>query len=184
MAQRAVGGLTQDRVHRSWLFAEHFGLEHGFDRYPLLRGHLTGSRDGKAVAPFLGTITGYDGRATDWHLGPLTFALAYCDHVVIYRFAPRGQFLTDCEIHLARERKRRGGKGLPPREPAWLWDVTDRIADKTIIERNQAGVDSRYYVPGPLSPPMEYFTQQFLDWYIRRNAAQYHRRIARSAARG
>ena len=165
MAKAPSVGLTQDRVHRSWLFAEHFGLEHGFDRYPLLRGHMTGSRDGKTVAPFLGTITGYDGGATDWHLGPLTFALAYCDHVVVYRFAPRGQYLTDCEITWLVNGNAVEGRDYDLAELVWLWDVTT-VADKTIIERNQAGVDSRYYVPGPLSPPMEYFTQQFLDWYI------------------
>jgi Rieske 2Fe-2S family protein len=69
MAKAPSVGLTQDRVHRSWLFAEQFGLEHCFDRYPLLRGHVTGSRDGKPVAPLLGTITGYDGGATDWNFG-------------------------------------------------------------------------------------------------------------------
>jgi len=47
----------------------------------------------------------------------------------------------------------------------WLWDVTT-VADKTIIERNQAGVDSRFYEPGPLSQSMESFTQEFLDWYV------------------
>jgi len=46
----------------------------------------------------------------------------------------------------------------------WLWDVTT-VADKTIIERNQAGVDSRFYVPGPLSS-MEDFTRRFLEWYV------------------
>jgi Rieske 2Fe-2S family protein len=46
----------------------------------------------------------------------------------------------------------------------WLWDVTT-IADKQIIERNQAGVDSRWYEPGPLSP-MEHFTGRFLAWYV------------------
>jgi Rieske 2Fe-2S family protein len=165
MAKAPSVGLTQDRVHRSWLFAEQFGLEHGFDRYPLLRGHLTGSRDGKAVAPLLGSITGYDGGATDWHLGPLTFALAYCDHVVVYRFAPRAQFLTDCEITWLVNGKAEEGRDYSLADLTWLWDVTT-LADKVIIERNQAGVDSRYYVPGPLSPPMEYFTQQFLDWYV------------------
>ena len=73
-------------------------LERGFDRYPLLRGHQTGSRDGEPVAPLLGTHQGYDGGATDLHLGPMTFGLAYCDHVVLYRFTPRGLRSTDCEI--------------------------------------------------------------------------------------
>ena len=98
MARAPEVGLTQHVIRRSWLKAPSFGLEYGFDRYPLLRGQQSGSRDGKAIAPLLGTITGYDGGTTDLHLGPMTFALAYCDHVVIYRFAPRGQYLTDCEI--------------------------------------------------------------------------------------
>jgi Rieske 2Fe-2S family protein len=158
-------GLTQHTIRRSWLHAPAFGLEYGFDRYPLLRGQVTGSRDGKPVAPLLGSITGYDGGATDLHLGPLTFALAYCDHVVVYRFAPRGLRLTDCEITWLVNGAAAEGRDYRLEDLAWLWDVTT-IADKEIIERNQAGVDSRYYLPGPLSPAMETFTQEFLDWYV------------------
>ena len=50
-------------------------------------------------------------------------------------------------------------------------DLRDRvaadiaIADKAIIERNQQGVNSRYYVPGPLST-MENYTWKFLSWYL------------------
>ena len=113
----------------------------------------------------LGSITGYDGGATDFHLGPLTFALAYCDHVVVYRFAPRGLRLTDCEITWLVNEAAVEDRDYRLEDLVWLWDVTT-IADKEIIERNQAGVDSRYYVPGPLSPAMETFTQQFLDWYV------------------
>ncbi len=158
-------GLSQDTIRRSWLRAPAFGLEHCFDRYPLLRGQQTGSRDGKPVAPLLGTITGYDGGTTDVHLGPLTFALAYCDHVVIYRFAPRGQYLTDCDITWLVNESAVEGKDYRLADLVWLWDVTT-IADKRIIERNQAGVDSRFYVPGPLSAVMETFTQDFIDWYV------------------
>jgi Rieske 2Fe-2S family protein len=46
----------------------------------------------------------------------------------------------------------------------WLWDVTTE-ADRIIIERNQQGVNSRYYVPGPLSA-WEDYTWKFLSWYI------------------
>jgi phenylpropionate dioxygenase-like ring-hydroxylating dioxygenase large terminal subunit len=165
MAKASAVGLRGDVIRRSWLNAPAFGLEHGFDRYPLLRGQLTGSRDGCPVAPLLGSITGYDGGTTDLHLGPLTFALAYCDHVVVYRFAPRGQLLTDCEITWLVNGQAVEGKDYSLADLTWLWDVTT-IADKEIIERNQAGVNSRYYVPGPLSEVMETFTQEFLDWYV------------------
>jgi Rieske 2Fe-2S family protein len=56
------------------------------------------------------------------------------------------------------------GKDYDRASLTWLWDVTT-LADKQIIERNQAGVDSRFYVPGPLSP-MEDFTRRFLEWYV------------------
>jgi Rieske 2Fe-2S family protein len=158
-------GLTQDTIRRSWLKSPAFGVEHSFDRYPLLRGQQTGSRDGRSLAPLLGTITGYDGGTTDLHLGPMTFALAYCDHVVVYRFAPRGQFLTDCEITWLVNESAVEGRDYRLADLVWLWDVTT-IADKRIIERNQAGIDSRFYAPGPLSPVMETFTQEFMDWVV------------------
>jgi Rieske 2Fe-2S family protein len=94
----------------------------------------------------------------------MTFGLAYCDHVVLYRFTPRGQYLTDCEITWLVNETAVEGKDYRLADLIWLWDVTT-IADKRIIERNQAGVDSRFYQPGPLSP-MEAFTQEFLNWYV------------------
>lgn len=157
-------GLTRDAVHRCWLDSDAFGAERGFERYPLLRGHQTGSRDGRPVAPLLGDIKGYDGGATDLQLGPMTFGLAYCDHVVLYRFTPRALRSTDCEITWLVNETAVEGRDYDRASLTWLWDVTT-LADKEIIERNQAGVDSRYFVPGPLSP-MEAFTRQFLNWYV------------------
>src|SRR5262245_28027134 len=164
MARAPEAGLTQHEVRRDWLNAKALGVDCGFDRYALLRGHQTGSRDGKRVAPFLGAIKAYDGGATDLQLGPMTFGLAYCDHVVLYRFTPRGVRNTDCEITWLVNESAVEGKDYVLSELTWLWDVTT-IADKEIIERNQLGVDSRFYEPGPLSP-MEDFTLRFLQWYV------------------
>jgi Rieske 2Fe-2S family protein len=157
-------GLTRDAVHRCWLDSDAFGAERGFERYPLLRDHHTGSRDGRPVAPLLGDIKGYDGGATDLQLGPMTFGLAYCDHVILYRFTPRGLRSTDCEITWLVNESAVEGRDYDRASLTWLWNVTT-LADKEIIERNQAGVDSRYFVPGPLAP-MEAFTRQFLNWYV------------------
>lgn len=157
-------GLSRRDARHSWLEAGVLGTDRDFERYPLLRGHLTGSRDGKPVAPLMGSITGYDGGATDLHLGPMTFGLAYCDHIVLYRFTPRGMRLTDCEITWLVNGPAVEGKDYDLAELIWLWDVTT-IADKQIIERNQRGVESRYYEPGPLSP-MEEFTHRFMEWYV------------------
>lgn len=164
LARAPEAGLTQHEVRKSWLASGAFGTDRGFERYPLLRGHQTGSRDGSPVAPLLGTIKAYDGGATDLHFGPMTFGLAYCDHVVLYRFTPRGLRNTDCEITWLVNESAIEGKDYDRASLTWLWDVTT-LADKQIIERNQAGVDSRFYEPGPLSP-MEDFTRRFLEWYV------------------
>jgi len=164
MARAEAVGLTRHEVRRSWLEAGGLGIERSFERYPLLRGHLTGSRDGQPLAPLLGTLRGFDGGATDLHLGPVTFGLAYCDHVVLYRFTPRAHHVTDCEITWLVNENAEEGKDYSLAELTWLWDVTT-IADKMIIERNQAGVDSRFYAPGPLSQ-MEDFTRSFIQWYV------------------
>jgi Rieske 2Fe-2S family protein len=164
MERAAAAGFTRHEVRHSWLDAGALGVDRGFERYPLLRGHRTGSRDGGPVAPLLGTIKAYDGGATDLHLGPMTFGLAYCDHIVLYRFTPRGVHSTDCEITWLVNESAQEGKDYDRATLTWLWDVTT-LADKQIIERNQAGVDSRFYEPGPLSP-MEDFTQRFLQWYV------------------
>jgi Rieske 2Fe-2S family protein len=83
---------------RSWLDSGPLGVDRGFDRYPLLRGHVTAAATGSASRRCSARSRGYDGGATDLHLGPLAFGLAYCDHVVVYRFAPRSIRQTDCEI--------------------------------------------------------------------------------------
>lgn len=157
-------GMTGGQTRHSWLDAGVLGTDRDFERYPLMRGHLTGSRDGKPVAPLMGSISGYDGGATDLHIGPMTFGLAYADHVVLYRFTPRGIRNTDCEITWLVNGSAVEGKDYQLADLVWLWDVTT-IADQQIIERNQKGVDSRYYEPGPLSP-MEDFTHRFLEWYV------------------
>lgn len=164
MARALAAGLTQHDIKNSWLASGTFGTDRGFERYALLRGHQTGSRDGKPLAPLMGSIKAFDGGATDLHFGPMTFGLAYCDHVVLYRFMPRGLRDTDCEITWLVNESAVEGRDYDRAQLTWLWDITT-IADKQIIERNQAGVDSRFYEPGPLSP-MEDFTRRFLQWYV------------------
>jgi Rieske 2Fe-2S family protein len=164
MARAGACGLSDRMVNHLYLDAPAFGADFGYDRYPLIRDHLTGSEDGKPVAPLLGSIRDYDGGATDLQIGPVLFGLMYCDHVVLYRFTPRGVDAADCDITWLVRGDAEEGRDYDRDRLTWLWDVTTH-ADKAIIERNQQGVNSRYYVPGPLSP-MENYTWKFLSWYL------------------
>ena len=164
MARAGVCGLSDREVNEIFLQAPAFGADFAFERYALIREHLTGSEDGKPLAPLLGDIKEFDGGATDLQVGPVTFALIYCDHAVIYRFTPLSLDTADCDITWLVRGDAQEGVDYDKEKLTWLWDVTTH-ADKTIIERNQRGVNSRYYVPGPLSK-MEDYTWKFLSWYL------------------
>ena len=164
LGNAAACGLGTDFVNRTYLDAPEFGADFAYERYALIRGHVTGSEDGKPVAPLLGGIRDYDGGATDLQVGPVTYALMYCDHVVIYRFTPLSFGRSECDITWLVNGDAVEGRDYDRDKLTWLWDITTH-ADKAIIERNQQGVNSRFYQPGPLST-MEDYTWNFLAWYL------------------
>lgn len=131
----------------------------------LLPGSESGSRHGGRVAPPMGEGGARDdGLVVFGELGFLSACLAYPDHGVIYRFTPKGPLATDMEVLWLVAGEAEEGRDYDPETLAWLWDVTS-LADKTIIERNQAGVRSRAYEPGPFSL-MEPGTQQYVERYV------------------
>jgi Rieske 2Fe-2S family protein len=140
------------------------GCEVYYRRYPLYPGYLTGSESGEPLAPLLGNLSGFDGGATDIQIGVLNSFLAYSDHVVGYRFIPRGLQQTDIQtVWMVR------GDAEPVRDYnldalTWLWHVTT-LDDERIIRHNQAGVNSDHYQPGPLST-MEWGIVDFHHTYL------------------
>jgi phenylpropionate dioxygenase-like ring-hydroxylating dioxygenase large terminal subunit len=164
MSRAAACGLSERSVNCVYLDEQGFGTGYAFERYPMWRGHITGSEDGRPVAPLLGEIKDYDGGTTDFQVGPVTFALAYCDHVVIYRFTPVSLEQSECDITWLVNADAEEGKDYDKARLTWLWDVTT-LADKRIIENNADGVKSRFYEPGPYSD-MEDYTWKFMTWYL------------------
>ena len=166
IAQRApLAGISTDPV--SLPQTDEHAITHApyhYDRYALFDGYLTGSQDGQPVAPLLGDVKQYDGGASNVQLGNLTYLLIYADHVVLYRFTPRGVNLTDADL-VWLVRSDASDTDYDLKRMTWLWNVTT-VADKEIIERNQNGVLSRYYRPGPYAP-MEIYTINFIKWYLR-----------------
>ena len=157
-------GLSSRLCSKAWNKGVPLGTERYVDRYPLLKGHVTGSRDGQPLAPLLGSVRDYDGGATEFQAGPVSYGLVYCDHIVLYRFTPIDTDTTDCEISWLVRDSAVDGRDYSVQDLIWMWDVTT-IADKKIIQDNARGVESRFYEPGPFTP-MEYYTQQFTEWYL------------------
>jgi Rieske 2Fe-2S family protein len=138
---------------------------YAYSRTALFEGYLTGSKEGKPVAPLLGKLTDYDGGASDFNLGPFTYLLAYSDHIVCYVFTPVDLDNSKCDIYWLVRADAEDGTDYDVDELTWLWDITTE-ADKTIIVNNSKGVHSRFYKPGPFSE-MEDLERSYLEWILR-----------------
>jgi phenylpropionate dioxygenase-like ring-hydroxylating dioxygenase large terminal subunit len=133
-------------------------------RSALTRGAVTGSEDGKPLAPLMGSFPDYDGGVTFFDIGLTNNFLAYPDHGLMYRFVPRSVERTDMEVLWLVRADAREGIDYDLARLTWLWKVTS-VADKRIIELNQKGIRSRYYQAGPYAP-MEQHTARVVDWLL------------------
>ena len=143
-----------------------FGACSYTSRYALYEGFKTGSRDGQPVAPLMGNMQGYDGGAGDFQMGPLTFMLNYQDHCVLYRFIPRNLTETDMEVVWYVNGDAVEGVDYEVEKVTWLWHHTS-LEDEYIILRNNEGVNSRFFEPGPYHPEYEATLMEFISWYLK-----------------
>ncbi|AZV80969.1 aromatic ring-hydroxylating dioxygenase subunit alpha (plasmid) [Parasedimentitalea marina] len=158
-------GVPTDFIDRIAINRQPGSPEYAYNRYSLFEGFATGSEDGKPLAPLLGHLKGYDSGASDLYVGILNPMLIYCDHLVIYRFIPVDKDNSIQEILWLVREDAVAGDDYDLDRLAWLWNVTTE-SDKTIIEKNQEGVNSRFYEPGPFVE-METYTKRFVDSYLR-----------------
>ena len=133
-------------------------------RSALLENHATASPDGALLAPLMGQFRQTDGSSTYFDVGPISDFLAYPDYGVVYRFIPRTVNCTEMEVLWLVDAKAVPGRDYDVARLSWLWQITS-VEDKQIIERNQLGVNSRYYEPGPYSL-QESYARRFVEWYL------------------
>ena len=157
-------GLRKIEIDRVDTDAPPGEMGYGYSRTAMFDGYESGSRDGKGLAPLLGTITGYDGGASDFNFGGFQFLLAYSDHVVAYVFTPVDADNCRCDIYWLVRGDAVEGKDYDVDALTWLWDVTTE-SDKQIIVNNYRGVRSRYYRPGPFSS-MEHDERRWIEWVL------------------
>ena len=158
-------GLKNIEIFRYDEDAPEGEMGYQYSRTALFEGYLTGSKDGKPVAPLLGNLTDYDGGGSDFAFGPFSFLLVYSDHAVAYVFTPVDHLNCKCDIYWMVRADAEEGRDYNVDELTWLWDVTTH-ADKTIIVNNWKGVQSRYYEPGPFSG-QERLERSWVEWVLR-----------------
>ena len=160
-----VAGIAEE-YYGYYNDATAFGACSYTSRYALYEGFKTGSRDGQPVAPLMGNMQGYDGGAGDAQMGPLTFMLNYPDHCVLYRFIPRNLTETDMEVVWYVNGDAVEGVDYEVEKVTWLWHHTS-LEDEYIILRNNEGVNSRFFEPGPYHPEYEATLMEFISWYLK-----------------
>jgi len=160
-----VAGIAEE-YYGYYNDATAFGACSYTSRYALYEDFKTGSRDGQPVAPLMGNMQGYDGGAGDFQMGPLTFMLNYPDHCVLYRFIPRNLTETDMEVVWYVNGDAVEGVDYEVEKVTWLWHHTS-LEDEYIILRNNEGVNSRFFEPGPYHPEYEATLMEFISWYLK-----------------
>jgi phenylpropionate dioxygenase-like ring-hydroxylating dioxygenase large terminal subunit len=153
-------------VRDQWALKARAGQEADYcARYAMWTDVVTGSEDGRPVAPLMGDFTEYDGGTTFVYAGPVNFFIAYTDHGAIFRYTAKSVSETELHVTWLVRDDAREGMDYDRDKVTWLWRVTCE-ADKRIIEQNQLGTSSRYYEPGPYALPIEDSTRRFTEWYL------------------
>jgi Rieske 2Fe-2S family protein len=143
------------------------GLEyHMCIRTPLTPGYQTATRDGKPVAPLLGTLSRFDGGETFIEIGPYSYVFGYGDHLVLFRIVPHSALTAEMELTwLVSADSEVLGNDAALKDIKWLWHTTTE-QDVGLIAQNSLGVSSHFYAPGPYSDG-EIALTRWADWYVK-----------------
>jgi Rieske 2Fe-2S family protein len=133
-------------------------------RLPLKEGFTTESLDGGLTAPIMGDLT--DPRTGSLRLItlPNLWAHANSDYAMTTRLLPLDPGRTQVDVCFLVRGDAVEGVDYDPERVAHVWKATSE-EDWQLCENNYAGIKSRAYEPGPLSPLTESSVDQFAGWY-------------------
>ena len=113
----------------------------------------------------MGQYKEYDNGLTVVYVSPMNHLLGYGDYGAIFRYTPKSVNETELKVIWLVRKDAVEGKDYNLDDLTWMWKVT-AAADKRIVHENQAGVSSRFYVPGPYALPIEEKTVRLTEWYL------------------
>jgi Rieske 2Fe-2S family protein len=87
------------------------------------------------------------------------------DHAVSTRLAPAGPQKTLVQVQWLVHEDATEGKDYTLDALLPFWDLTSE-QDWDLCEKNQAGVSSSAFTPGPYSTKREYNVIRYTDWYL------------------
>ena len=146
-----------DADHNIWFSA---------NRTPLAAGWVSESMDGKQVAPIMGDYSGPSVGTLRVRALPNFWNHSSCDHGVSTRLLPAGPQQTAVRVYWLVEEKAVEGRDYELSKLLPFWQLTSE-QDWLICERQQKGVCSSAYTPGPYSTFKEYNVESFVRWYLK-----------------
>ena len=136
------------------------------NRTALVDGWVSEPMDGKQVAPLMGDYRQADVGTLRMRTLPNFWNHSSCDHGVSTRLLPAGPQRTAIRVWWLVEEKAVEGRDYQLEKLMPFWQLTSE-QDWQICERQQRGVNSSAYVPGPYSTFKEYNVDSFVRWYLK-----------------
>jgi len=122
--------------------------------------------DGKQVAPLMGDYVQPDVGTLRVRALPNFWNHSSCDHGVSTRLLPAGPQQTAIRVYWLVDEKAIAGRDYDLSKLMPFWQLTSE-QDWQICERQQRGVNSSAYAPGPYSRFKEYNVESFVGWYLK-----------------
>jgi glycine betaine monooxygenase A len=135
------------------------------NRTPLVPGWVSESMDGRAVAPLMGTYPTRDVGTLRMRTMPNFWCHASSDHAVSTRLVPGGPQKTLVQVQWLVGEDAVEGRDYTLETLLPFWQLTSE-QDWELCERNQAGVNSSAFTPGPYSTKREYNVISYTEWYL------------------
>jgi Rieske 2Fe-2S family protein len=136
------------------------------NRTPLVDGYVSESMDGRKVAPLMGEYGEFRCDTLRIRTLPNFWNHSSCDHAVSTRLLPAGPQLTSIRVWWLVDADAIEGKDYDLGKLMPFWQLTSE-QDWEICERQQRGVNSSAYSPGPYSKYKEYNVDAFVRWYMK-----------------
>jgi len=135
------------------------------NRTPLAEGYASESLDGKQVAPLMGDYRDAGVGTLRVRALPNFWNHSSCDHGVSTRLLPAGPQRTAVRVWWLVEENAVEGRDYDLAKLMPFWQLTSE-QDWRICERQQRGVNSSAYTPGPYSTYKEYNVANLVKWYL------------------
>jgi Rieske 2Fe-2S family protein len=137
------------------------------NRTALVDEWVSESMDGKQVAPLMGDYKEADIGTLRMRTLPNFWNHSSCDHGVSTRLLPLGPQQTAVRVWWLVDEKAVEGRDYDLAKLMPFWQLTSE-QDWVICERQQLGINSSAYSPGPYSTFKEYNVDSFVRWYLKK----------------